>query len=200
MSQITIAITKRAAFRDGTQEWQNVYTYGSLALHPDEALSKQYIDEVVTKEKAFHSTAVSFVYGRCWRSGGSNAENVMLGEKGLTGTGSTSPLTAMDIERAFLFQWPAGTDSKGRPVRLKKWYHCIGTIASVAISNAILANQTGFTAGQRDSMEAVVDGLTRIGSSVWGLIADSGRERSGDGYPVAHKYLEHHQLGDQWRG
>jgi len=200
MGQISISITKRAGFRDSTQEWQNVYTYGSAGLNPSVAAADALIDEVTTKEKVFHSSAVSFILGRCWSSGGTPAENEMISEKTLTGTGSTSTLTAMDLERAVLVQWAAGTDSQGRPVKLRKWYHVYGQIASIAIPNNILTNFTGFTNAQRDAIEAVVDPLTRIGTSVWGLIAPSGRERTGDGYPVAHKYLEHHQLGDQWRG
>jgi len=33
----------------------------------------------------------------------------------------------------------------------------------------------------------------------WSLVAKNGRARSGTG-DAAHKYLEHRQLGDQWRG
>lgn len=200
MGQISIAVTKRAAFRDSTQEWQNVYVYGSLGLNPTQAAAESLIDEVVTKEKAFHSTLVSFVLGRCWSSGGTKAENEMIAEKTLSGTGSTATSTANDVERAVLVQWPAGFDTKGRPVKLKKWYHCHGAFGSVVLSNAILQNFTGFTAANRTAIETLVDTLTRIGNSVWGLKAESGRERTGAGGPIAHKYYEHHQLGDQWRG
>jgi hypothetical protein len=200
VAQITIAITKRAAFRDATQEWSNVYTYGSFTLHPDEAAANTLIDELVANEKTFHATNISFVYGRCWRSGGTKEQNTMIAQKALTGTGAMTPLTAMDLERAFLIQWPAGQDSRGRPVKLRKWYHTNSNLGGVSITNAILANTTGFSAANRDAIEAVVDVVTRIDSNTRGLIADSGRERSGDGNPVAHRYLEHHQLGDQWRG
>lgn len=200
MGQISISITKRAAFRDSTQEWQNVYTYGSLAVNPQPSLANDMIDEVVTKEKAFHGTGVSFILGRVWSSGGTQAENQMISEKTLSGAGALTPPTAMDLERAFLIQWDAGSDSKGRPVRLKKWYHCQAGMGGVSVSNAILQNFTGFTAANRTAIAAAADTLTRISSAVWGLKAESGRERTGDGYPVAHKYLEHHQLGDQWRG
>ena len=200
LGQITISITKRAAFRDSTQEWQNVYCYGSAGLNPSQAAAEALIDEVTTKEKTFHSTLVSFVLGRCWSSGGSIAENEMIAEKTLSGTGSTATSTANDLERAVLIQWPAGFDSKGRPVKLKKWYHVHGSIGGVTLSNAILQNFTGFTAANRTAIEAAVGVLTRIGTSVWGLKAESGRERSGSGDPIAHRYYEHHQLGDMWRG
>ena len=200
MGQITIAVTKRVAFRDSTQEFSNVYTYGSLALNPDASLATTLINEVVTKEKAFHSTAVAFVLGRCWSSGGSAAANAMIAEVGLSGVGSTSASTTMDRERAVLVQWPAGQDSKGRPVTLKKWWHCAGSFGSVGFGPTQQTNEASISAANRATIEGLADTLTRIGSSVWGLIGASGRERSGSGAPVAHRYLEHHQLGDQWRG
>lgn len=200
MAQITISVTKRVPFRDSVQEFSNVYTYGSLALHPGESEAINLIDEVVAFEKTIHSTAVSFILGRCWRSGGTQAENVMIAEKTLSGTGATTPLTALDYERAVLLQWPAGLDSLGRPVKLRKWYHTCGQIAGVVFSNAQLVQTIGLTTTQRDNIADAVHAITRIGTEVWGLIADSGRERTGDGEPVTHKYLEHHQFGDQWRG
>lgn len=171
-----------------------------MALNPGAGPAIDFIDEVVTKEKAIHSTLVSFVLGRIWSSGGSPADNEMIAEKTLSGTGSTATSTANDLERAVLIQWPAGFDSKGRPVKLKKWYHSHGSIGGVTLSNAILQNFTGFTAANRAAIEAAVSPLTRIVTATWGLKAESGRERTGSGDPIAHKYYEHHQLGDQWRG
>src|SRR5215210_111817 len=196
MGQITISITKRCSFRDSVQEFSNVYTYGSLALNPDEELALDFIDEVADAEKTFHSVDVTFVHGRCWSSGGTVAENVMIAEKALTGTGATSLSTALDRERAVLVQWPAGLDSRGRPVKLKKWYHTCGNIAGIVLSNAQLMGIAGFSNAQRDAIEAAVTVITRVGSEVWGLKAESGRERTGDGDPIAHRYLEHHQLGE----
>lgn len=200
MGQISIAITKRVAFRDATQEFQNVYTYGSIDINPSASQADAMIDEVTAAEKAFHGTGVSFTYGRCWSSGGTKEQNQMITEKTLTGTGATTPNTSMDKERAVLVQWDAGLDSLGRKVRLKKWYHSCGAFGSVGMSAQLLAGDTGFTTGARSTIAGLVDVLTRIGvADVWGLKAESGRERDG-GPPVAHKYLEHHQLGDQWRG
>jgi hypothetical protein len=123
----------------------------------------------------------------------------MIAEVTLTGTGATSPSTAMDRERAVLVQWPAGFDSRGHPVRLKKWYHTCGQIAGVSISNNLLKNTIGFTNGERNAIQAAVNsGVTQIGpSNQWLLGADSGRHQTGDA--IAHRYLEHHQLGDNWR-
>ncbi len=204
MAQIAISITKRAIFRDSTQEFSNVYHYGALGPNPIESEALNLIDEVVATEKGFHSTAVTFLLGRCWSSGGTVAQNQMIAEKTLTGTGSSALLTAMDYERAVLIQWPAGLDSRGRPVYLRKWYHSCGNFGSVGFSNSILQNVTGLSAAQRSTIVGLVDVLSRIGPTEnYGLVAESGRERSGTETaavpPTCHPYLEHHQLGDQWR-
>lgn len=205
MGQIGISIVKRCVFRDSIQEFTNTYHYGSLGLNPTEATALNLIDEVVIGEKAFHSTAVTFVRAACWSSGGTVSQNQMIAQKLLTGTGSTTPGTAMDMERAVLIQWPAGLDSLGRPVKLKKWYHCCGAFGSVVMTNNILQNVTAFSAADRTTMANLADANTRLGSpEAWGLVAESGRQRTGGilsaDPPVAHKYLEHHQLGDMWRG
>lgn len=205
MGQIGISIVKRLAFRDSIQEFANTYHYGSAGANPSQAAAEALIDEIVVNEKLFHSTSVTFVRASCWSSGGTVSQNQMIAQKLLTGTGSTTPGTAMDAERAVLIQWPAGLDSLGRPVTLKKWYHCFGNFGSVVMANNLLTNATAFTQAQRDTMAALADANSRLGSpEVWGLVAESGRQRTGGilsaDPPHAHKYLEHHQLGDMWRG
>lgn len=200
MGQITISITKRAVFRDSVQEWANTYTYRSANANPDEAGALGMIDELVANEKTFHSSAVTFVRARCWSSGGTKQENKTIAMKNLTGTGSSLTVVGFDYERAVLIQWPAGVDSRGRKVYLRKWYHCCGEFAGNTPSADILANRTGWSTTQRTNLANAADVVTRIGNlEAWGLTAESGRERDG-GAPIAHKYLEHHQLGDQWRG
>lgn len=199
MGQITLSITKRVAFRDWTQDFSNVYTYVSSASNPDEAGALALIDEMVVFEKTIHATSVSFVYGRVWSSGGSIASNAMIGEKALTGAGSASSNSSMDRERAFLIQWPAGFDSRGHPVRLKKWYHLCATPPGVSIDANILANITGLTSASRTALAAAVNtAVTQFGpSNQWLLASNAGRVFT-DG-PTAHRYLEHHQMGDNWR-
>lgn len=202
MAQVTISVTKRTAFRDSTQEFSNVYTYGAVGPNPTAADAEDLLDELVAFEKSIHSTAVTFVHGRVWSSGGTQAQNVLIFQKALSGAGSALLSgTPIDKERAFLIQWRAGVDSRGRPVSLKKWFHTCGLFGTVnAVNTAIAENTAGFTQAQRDQIAGLADGCTRLGTlEEWGLIADSGRQRDG-GPPTAHKYLEHHQLGDQWRG
>lgn len=199
MAQIGISITKRVPYRDSTQEFSNVYHYVDEVSAPDAAEAQNLIDEVVAVERQLHTTAVSFVYARLWSSGGSIASNVMIHQVVLTGTGSQTAVASVDPERAVLMQWPAGFDSRGHPVRLKKWYHSLGRLAGVAWSSTNLGQTAGFSDPDRATMAALVGQLTEIGTpDSWRLTAESGREY--EGAPFAHKYLEHHQLGDQWRG
>jgi hypothetical protein len=199
MGRIGLSVVKRATFRDSTQEWGNTYFYGAVGTNPNESDAQAMITEVANAEKLFHATSVSFIRARLWSAGGTPTQNQTIAEAQLSGAGALTPLPTMDIERAFLVYWPAGRDVRGRQVFLRKWYHTCAGIGGVAVSTAILANQTGFTQAQRDTIAAACDTITRIGPlEGWGLVAENGRERDG-GAPLAHKYLEHHQLGDQWR-
>lgn len=205
MAQISISITKRAAFRDSTQEWANVYVYGSAGAEPTVAAADALIDEVTAIEKTFHSALVTFILGRVWTSGGTIAENHKITEKVLSGIGGVASVAQMDMERAYLMRWPAGLDSRGRKVYLRKWYHTGGNFFTVSPSTGVLGNSTGFSNADRTTMANKADELSRIGTpEVWGLVAESGRTRDGGILsatpPEAHKYLEHHQLGDMWRG
>lgn len=200
MGQISISITKRCAYRDSVQHFSNVYTYRSADSNPVFDTAGLLIDEVANIEKKFHSLDVTFVKGRCWSSGGTRAENKMIAERVLSGAGIQQPVPQLDRERALLVMWRAGKDTRGKPVYLRKWYHTLGNLAGVVFSASILEQKTGFTAQQRADMAAAITQITRIGAlQEWGLTAESGRERDG-GEPIVHKYLEHHQLGDEWRG
>lgn len=86
--RIGISITKKTPFRDSSQEWSNVYYYDGLAGTPDQAAANNLIDELVTREKAIHTTDVTFVKGRCWSQIGDKTQNEMLSQKDLSGTGS----------------------------------------------------------------------------------------------------------------
>lgn len=201
MPQFTISVTKSTAFRDSVQEFSNVYTYAGIGTMPSEAEMEALIDTIVTEEKKFHSTQVNFKRGRGWSSGGTKEENQMIADKVLTGQGAAATITSFDRERAVLVQWPAGVNNLGRPVFLRKWYHPCGQFGTVSFPSTAMDNTQAIPLATRTTIEGYVDPLTRIGTlEDWGLVADSGRERTGDGDPVAHKYLEHHQFGDMWRG
>jgi|AntDryMetagUQ889_1029465.scaffolds.fasta_scaffold03694_7 hypothetical protein len=201
MARIGISITKRVTFRASTQEFSNTYYYGSSQPTPSETEAIGLIDELVANEKSLHGSPVTFVRARCWSAGGTPAQNQMLAEKNLTGVGARPADGRVDRERAVLAMWPAGLDSRGKQVTLKKWYHvCSALPSGAATPDGILANIDGWTAATRSDWVNLIDPVTRIGSlEAWGMVSRVGRERDG-GAPLVHLYLEHHQLGDQWRG
>jgi hypothetical protein len=134
-----------------------------------------------------------------WSSGGTKAENKLILRKPLNLQGNAATNFNMDRERTVLVQWPAGKDTRNKPVYLRKWYHACGSFGSVSFSAGQLQNTESLSTAQRSSIVDLTKSLSRIGGlQEWGLIADSGRERDG-GDPIAHRYLEHHQLGDEWR-
>lgn len=199
MAQFGVSITKRTAFRDSTQEFANTYHYSYTGLNPSASLAESIIDAIVAIEKPFHSGDVTFVYARLWSSGGTIEQNAMIFEKVLTGVGTSALNASMDKERAILVQWNAGKDIRNRTVRLKKWFHCCGSFGSVAFAASHLNNTSSLTIAQRGTVQGLVEALNPlvVNGSGMDLVAESGRET--DGPAVAHKYLEHHQLGDQWR-
>lgn len=197
MARIGISITKRVAFRDSLQEFSNVYHY-NVGVTPNIAEALVRISELETFEKGIHSTLVTFVRGRCWTTGGTKAENNMIAQATLSGTGSLTPTSSLDLERAYLVRWPAGFSVEGKPVFLRKWYHAGGVIGSATISASIMQNTTGFTQTQRDSYANICNAVKEIGGlDEYDLCSATGRETTGDAQ--GHKYLEHHQLGDMWR-
>ena len=201
MARVGISITKSVSFRGGVQEFSNVYYYEMLTL-PNESDALAMIDNLTTLEKTFHSSQVTFVRGRCWSQEGSPGANNMIAQKNLSGTGSQAQFSGTDRERAFLFRLRAGVDSRGNPVYLRKWYHACGYFdAAVVLSNSHLENTLAFTTTQRDNlrnkMQAIGDANGSAGAPK--LCAKSGRLPTVGENWLAHNYLEHHQLGDQWR-
>jgi hypothetical protein len=199
--RIGVSITKSTSFRGSTQEFSNVYYYEVLNL-PSETEAETFIDNLTTLEKTFHSTAVTFVRGRCWSQTGSPATNNMIKQKNLSGTGARGLTTGMDRERAFLFRLRAGVDSRGNPVYLRKWYNACGEFAlAMTASSSILDNTAGFNTAQRDAgrnaMQAIGDAN---GSPLTPKICSkNGRLPTVGEQWLAHQFLEHHQLGDMWR-
>src|SRR3982751_6123800 len=116
MPRIGISITKSTAFRNSTQEFTNVYFFDLLTGYPAQVKADTYIDDMKTKETPLHSTAVTFVRGRCWTETGDKATSNMISQKNLSGTGSATNDATMDRERAFPFRLRAGVDSRGNPV------------------------------------------------------------------------------------
>lgn len=202
MARIGISITKSTAFRNSTQEFSNVYYYENIGGLPDQAGADSLIDQLVTIEKTFHATTVTFVRGRCWSQVGSPAGNNMISQKNLSGTGARATISSFDKERAFLFRLRAGNDSRGQPVYLRKWYHsCAIFFAAQSISGSILDQSTGFSGADKTSMVNQMNSIGQLSGAggPWDLVAKTGRRATAGEVWQSHNFLEHHQLGDQWR-
>lgn len=200
MAEYGCSITKRVAFRGGVQHFSNIYHFATSLPSSDLPALNALVDEVVRLEKLMHSASVTFVSAALWTSGGTQQANQMIIQRSLTGAGSVSSRTAWDRERAFLIQWSAGRNSRGRPVKLRKWYHTCGADNMNPVSDAQLENTTELSAGTRAWIAGLAEQLRNftISNTPVELQAKSGRRP--DGAAICHRYLEHHQLGDEWRG
>jgi hypothetical protein len=201
VATIGISITKSAVFRNSVQEFSNVYYYTGGST-PTQTQADSLIDELVALEKTFHSNAVTFVRGRLWTQTGSQATNNMISQKNLSGTGARASNANMDRERAFLFRLRAGNDSRGQPVYLRKWWHACGVFYSgQTITTDQLANISGFSSTEKTALVGAMNTIGSLTSAAgpWSLCAKSGRQPTAGETWQAHTFLEHHQLGDQWR-
>lgn len=202
MARIGISITKSVSFRGSVQEFSNVYYYESSSSLPSAADADTMIDQLKAIEVPFHSTLVTFVRGRLWSQGGSAGTNEMISQKNLSGTGSSTADSTLDKERAFLAYRRAGVDSRGKPVYLRKWYHSCGAgPGGVAVSTGMSAQTTAMTSTQRNSVGTAVSGISPIGTggASWTICSKAGRPPDSGSPWIGHTWLEHHQLGDQWR-
>jgi hypothetical protein len=201
MTRVGISITKSVSFRGGTQEFSNVYYYDGLSGRPSLVEAEALIDELVTKEKTFHAAAVTFVRGRIWEQTGAPGSTEMITQKNLSGTGTPANTAFMDRERAFLFRLRAGTDSRGNPVFLRKWYHTCGGFGAVTLTQAQLENTAGFSGADKTLLKNKLGNIGSIGSgTTLGTICSKvGRTSTAGAEWEPHTYLEHHQLGDMWR-
>lgn len=201
MPRIGVSITKSFAFRNGTQEFSNVYYYEVLSL-PNVSQADTIIDNLTAFEKTLHPSIATFKKGRLWSETGSAATSNMISQKNLSGTGSKTAVGSVDRERALLFRLRAGVDSRGNPVYLRKWYHALqGIDATVSFSSAIIENTSGFSATDRTKLVATVGPIGDANGSPLTprLCSKVGRLPDAGATWEAHPFLEHHQLGDQWR-
>jgi hypothetical protein len=195
--RIGITITKETAFRGKPQEFHNTYYFelATAITAPAESL----VDEITATEKSLHSTIVTFKRAAVWSAGGTQAQNQMLFQKALTGTGNQTHELGADRERAVLVQWKAGFSTTGKQVYLRKWYHSCGSAAGVGLQTSGITSQTAqIPTADRATIATKADENRSVGTGeFWELCAKSGRKTTDPA--VTHRYLEHHQLGEQWR-
>jgi hypothetical protein len=203
VAHVGVEVKKRVAFRDSTQEFSNIYYYKWLGLDPQESLAIECMDRLVLLEKAIHATSVTFISARLWTAGGTKAENKMVAQKGLSGTGSLTPVSGLDAERAFLIKWNAGLSVTNKPVSNKKWYHAQAGIGGVAVSSQHTSQATGYDTAQREAIRVKVADFNPLvfGSpgAVTATLTNKAGDRDADTTAIPYRYLEHHQLGDAWR-
>jgi hypothetical protein len=200
MSITGMSITKSVSFRGATQEFSNVYFWKTPLGHMDSGEAASAVSTIVAFEKTIHSSDVTFVRAKVWSTGGTKAENEMIYQTNLSGTGSKATATSLDRERAVLIRFRAGVDTRGRPVYLRKYFHICGAYLSGAAPAAgNLQNTTQITSGERTGYASAADGIKHITAGIRGfdLTSESGRDI--DGSTITHAYLEHHQMGDMWR-
>lgn len=201
MARVGVSIEKATSFRGVSQPFSNTYYYDT-PLPVTVAVANSLIDHIVSLEKPMHTSNVDFKFARCWTAGGTKAENEMITQKALSGVGTNASIVNnfMDKERAFLVRFRAGNDSRGRPVYLRKWWHLyLDTFGGASVTNTMLANTAGIAAGHATQLETWGNQFKSITAlpQNFDLVSDKGRQISGA--TKAHPYLEHHQLGDQWR-
>lgn len=198
MPKFGVAITKTVLFRGVQQEFSNRYHYEGADMSTTQAT--QLAQNVKAAEVPLHSSDVTFKFYRVWLDTGSKATSLMISQGQLSGTGSTTVDASLDRERCVLIRWRAGNDSLGRAVYLRKYYHSCGTFNGVNMSSSLKQNTLAFSAGEKTSIEQGGTSLQAVsdGADTKTLAAPPGRTRTGGA--TAHSYLEHHQLGDQWRG
>jgi hypothetical protein len=203
--QVGVSITKSVAFRDSVQEFSNVYYYtNGGGANIGETGANEIIDALKTLESQFHSSDVTFVFGRCWWQTPLQATTTMLKQKALSGLGARPTVVGFDRERAWLFRRRAGNDERGQPVYLRKYYHSCGPFFGVIpqdVSSDILANKIGFSQTVRDAAAGNCGSISTlsVAGGGWTICAKNGRDPTEANWQC-HRYLEHRQLGDQWRG
>jgi hypothetical protein len=199
LALFAVSSRKSVSFRGTQQPFSNVYYYqGTL---PDATQAQAILSRIVVLEKPFHSTDVAFLDGKVWSAGGSPTANQMIFQGVTLGTGTQTVDTAMDRERAVLHRVKCGTDVRGRPVYLRKWFHSCGSSAGVSFAGTGILQNTGqISAANRTTLQtAFNDFLTLVVNTIsYTLCSPKGVNNQGG--VQCHAYLEHHQLGDAWRG
>lgn len=201
MAIFGVSIEKSSSFRGANQIFANVYHYQDAGGAPSDADLESLLDQLVVIEKAFHANSVNFVRGRVWSAGGTQAANQMRVDKALAGAGGLVNDVSYDRERAVLVRWRAGVDSRGRPVYLRKFWHVMSTTFDAAAwGSGVYGNTAQIAQARRDGFETTADQVASLtaGGTVFTLCGPNGRNITGD--TECHPYLEHHQLGEMWRG
>jgi hypothetical protein len=201
VAKIGLSVLKRIPYRGSTQHFSNVYFYARGLGGASDAELTAILDEVVAQEKLMHTSAVTFVRGRVWTADGTPQQNEMRVIKELTGVGSLASVTGMDPENAILLRVRAGKSSTGKPVYLRKFYRPQGPMLVGNWSGNVIQRSSQLPAAEMTAWKNAADTLLAVGAGpdIWGLVAESGREVTQPAAFECHPWLEHRELGDEWR-
>ena len=202
MARYGLSVVKTMLFRGVQQHFGNTYYFEAPILEANTSALNDLVDAVVAIDKSLHANNATYVRARLWTADGGPQANHMVIDRLLSGTGSAgSTAGSMDRERAYLIQFRAGVDTKGRPVYLRKWYHNHGNVLNgVTVTAGMLENLATVPSAIQTSLVSLANGLKSIeytAGQTWDLVGPSGREITGS--TECHDWLEHHQLGDEWR-
>lgn len=197
---IEVTTPKRCAYRGSVEGFSNVYIYRLLTSAISEEVAQALADEVIENERALHGPSVQHVACNIstplYLNSDVTAFYQFPYDSALPGSAPT-----MDPERAIFIQWPAGRNVKNRPVTLRKWYHpCDVNIEQVTFTSGMQAQQSQITSTLRGILATVAQNLAQIGpgpADFIELVSPTNRERTGPA--VCYPWLEHHELGEQWR-
>lgn len=197
MAVFALSITKRIAYRGGQQEFSNVYHYKTLSV---EAFNDNNVmDDIIGAEREIHSNEVTFVVARTWGpTDGPASASVTRVIRDLSGVGTHTPDPNFPRENAFLVSWPLGRyGSRNRPQFLRKWVHSMTApgLAPATANNGGVAITT-FPSRLPTYITDVTEADNGVGD-VLPLCSASGKVPIGPG--VAYRFLEHRELGNQWR-
>jgi hypothetical protein len=196
MAVYAVSITKQVPYRGGIQPFSNVYHYKTtLAQFLDDSA---IVDDLVAAEKLVHASNVTFLTGRVWGPTDSTPQaSVTRLIKDLSGTGSLSPATDTSPEMCILCVWPLGRYGlRNRPQFLRKWIHP----CSIAGTTAGQRGQTSKLTNPMEPFTTYINDVTEADSlagDAVDLCSPTGHEPTGAGR--VYDWVEHHQLGDQWR-
>lgn len=203
MARYGLSIEKTMLFRGVQQHFGNTYYFAAPIGEGQTTELNALIDAVLAIDRNVHANNVTYTRARLWTADGGPAANHMVIDRALSGVGAAGTTAgSMDRERAYLVRFRAGVDTKGRPVYLRKWWHChANSISGVSPSAGNLENLSTLSSTIKTFFEGQGNALKTIPYTTgqnWDLVGPTGRAITGS--TQCHDWLEHHQLGDEWRG
>lgn len=99
---------------------------------------------------------------------------------------TASAIPGDPAEAALLVEWPAGLSSSGKPVRLRKWYHMVPSVAALGGTQDV--GTTDFTA-----LTTQANALVGVLASK-GLVLGSSTGRFAGSAAIVDRYYANHQM------